>query len=137
MMLKITNLSASIGDKQILNNVNIELAEGRCLLVTGQNGAGKSTLVKLLVGLYEPQEGEILMNGVNTAQIDMSALRNQISFVTQDTQLFAGTIKCVIHLAIVRGIMYGMAIPRNKVTHFLIIMIGELDLNNKSAFSFL
>ena len=53
------------------------------------------------------------------------------------TSLFAGTIKCVIHLAIVRGIMYGMAVPRHKVTHFLIIMIGELDLNNKSAFLFL
>jgi len=49
-MLKITNLSASIGDKQILNNVNIELAEGRCLLVTGQNGAGKSTLLHAIMG---------------------------------------------------------------------------------------
>lgn len=49
-MLKITNLSASIGDKQILNNVNIELAQGRCLLVTGQNGAGKSTLLHAIMG---------------------------------------------------------------------------------------
>lgn len=49
-MLKITNLSASIGDKQILNNVNIELPKGRCLLVTGQNGAGKSTLLHAIMG---------------------------------------------------------------------------------------
>lgn len=49
-MLKITNLSASINDKQILNNVNIELTAGKCLLVTGQNGAGKSTLLHTIMG---------------------------------------------------------------------------------------
>ena len=49
-MLKIKNLSASIGDKQILNNVNIELEKGKCLLVTGQNGAGKSTLLHAIMG---------------------------------------------------------------------------------------
>jgi len=49
-MLKITNLSASIGDKQILDNVNIELENGKCLLVTGQNGAGKSTLLHAIMG---------------------------------------------------------------------------------------
>lgn len=49
-MLKITNLSASIGNKEILNNVNIELAAGKCLLVTGQNGAGKSTLLHAIMG---------------------------------------------------------------------------------------
>ena len=49
-MLKITNLSASIGNKEILNNVNIELEAGNCLLVTGQNGAGKSTLLHAIMG---------------------------------------------------------------------------------------
>lgn len=49
-MLKISNLSASIGGKQILDNVNIELAAGQCLLVTGQNGAGKSTLLHAVMG---------------------------------------------------------------------------------------
>ncbi len=49
-MLQIKNLSATIGGKQILNNVNIELAAGKCLLVTGQNGAGKSTLLHAIMG---------------------------------------------------------------------------------------
>ena len=49
-MLTIKNLSASIGDKQILNNINIELPFGECLLVTGQNGAGKSTLLHAIMG---------------------------------------------------------------------------------------
>ncbi len=76
-----------------IDQISFEAKKGETIAFVGPSGAGKSTLVKLLVGLYEPQEGEILMNGVNTAQIDMSVLRNQISFVTQDTQLFAGTIK--------------------------------------------
>ena len=76
-----------------IDQISFDAKKGETIAFVGPSGAGKSTLVKLLVGLYQPQEGEILMNGVNTAQIDMSALRNQISFVTQDTQLFAGTIK--------------------------------------------
>ena len=76
-----------------IDQISFEAKKGETIAFVGPSGAGKSTLVKLLVGLYQPQEGEILMNGVNTAEIDMSALRNQISFVTQDTQLFAGTIK--------------------------------------------
>ena len=76
-----------------IDQISFEAKKGETIAFVGPSGAGKSTLVKLLVGLYEPQEGEILMNGVHTAQIDMSALRNQISFVTQDTQLFAGTIQ--------------------------------------------
>ena len=76
-----------------IDQISFEAKKGETIAFVGPSGAGKSTLVKLLVGLYQPQEGEILMNGVNTAQIDMSVLRNQISFVTQDTQLFAGTIK--------------------------------------------
>jgi ATP-binding cassette subfamily B protein len=76
-----------------IDQISFEAKKGETIAFVGPSGAGKSTLVKLLVGLYEPQEGEILMNGVNTAQINMSVLRNQISFVTQDTQLFAGTIQ--------------------------------------------
>ena len=76
-----------------IDGITFEASIGETVAFVGPSGAGKSTLVKLLVGLYQPQEGEILVNQVNTQQIDMSDLRNQISFVTQDTQLFAGTIK--------------------------------------------
>lgn len=70
-MLKITNLSASIGDKQILNNVNIELAEGRCLLVTGQNGAGKSTLLHAIMGRPDIKtSGEIYLNDLELHNIE-------------------------------------------------------------------
>ena len=76
-----------------IDNISFEAKKGETVAFVGPSGAGKSTLVKLLVGLYEPQEGEILVNDVHSKNIDMTGLRNQISFVTQDTQLFAGTIK--------------------------------------------
>ena len=76
-----------------IDNINFIAKKGETVAFVGPSGAGKSTLVKLLVGLYTNQEGSILVNGIDTRNIDMNALRNQISFVTQDTQLFAGTIK--------------------------------------------
>jgi len=76
-----------------IDDISFEAKKGETIAFVGPSGAGKSTLVKLLVGLYEPQEGQILVNDVHSKNIDMTGLRNQISFVTQDTQLFAGTIK--------------------------------------------
>ncbi|MEI6151644.1 MAG: ABC transporter ATP-binding protein [Chitinophagia bacterium] len=76
-----------------IDNISFEAKKGETVAFVGPSGAGKSTLVKLLVGLYEPQEGQILVNDVHSKNIDMTGLRNQISFVTQDTQLFAGTIR--------------------------------------------
>jgi ATP-binding cassette, subfamily B, bacterial len=76
-----------------LDNISFDVAKGQTIAFVGPSGAGKSTLVKLLVGLYRPQEGEIRYNGIDSHQMDFDELRNQIGFVTQDTQLFAGTIK--------------------------------------------
>jgi ATP-binding cassette subfamily B protein len=76
-----------------IDDISFSANKGETIAFVGPSGAGKSTLVKLLVGLYQAQEGKIMVNNVDTNDIDMTALRNQISFVTQDTQLFAGTIK--------------------------------------------
>lgn len=76
-----------------LTNIDFEVAKGDTIAFVGPSGAGKSTLVKLLVGLYNPQEGSILYNGIDSTLIDKEELQQQLGFVTQDTQLFAGTIK--------------------------------------------
>lgn len=76
-----------------LDGISFNVKKGETIAFVGPSGAGKSTLVKLLVGLYRPQEGTICYNGVDGHQIDFDELRNQIGFVTQDTQLFAGTIR--------------------------------------------
>jgi len=76
-----------------INDISFKVNTGETIAFVGPSGAGKTTLMKLLVGLYRPQEGRILYNGVDENNIDFEDLRNQIGFVTQDTQLFSGTIK--------------------------------------------
>jgi len=76
-----------------LNGINFETNLGETIAFVGPSGSGKTTLVKLLVGLYEPKEGAIKYNGVTATNIDLDELREKIGFVTQDTQLFSGTIR--------------------------------------------
>jgi len=76
-----------------LDDINFDVKKGETIAFVGPSGSGKSTLVKLLVGLYRPKEGTILYNNLDGHHIDFDELRSQIGFVTQDTQLFAGTIK--------------------------------------------
>lgn len=76
-----------------LDNISFEASKGETIAFVGPSGSGKTSLVKLLVGLYQPQEGEVLYNGTSGTAIDLDQFRSQIGFVTQDTQLFAGTIK--------------------------------------------
>jgi ATP-binding cassette subfamily B protein len=76
-----------------LDGISFDVKRGETIAFVGPSGAGKSTLVKLLVGLYRTQYGTIFYNGIDGHMIDFDELRNQIGFVTQDTQLFAGTIR--------------------------------------------
>src|SRR5687767_12874325 len=76
-----------------LIDISFDVKTGETIAFVGPSGSGKTTLVKLLVGLYRPEEGKILYNNVDGKNIDFDTLRTQIGFVTQDTQLFAGTIK--------------------------------------------
>jgi ATP-binding cassette subfamily B protein len=76
-----------------LENISFKTSQGKTIAFVGPSGSGKTTLVKLLVGLYGPLSGKILYNGVSGTEINLDQLREQIGFVTQDTQLFSGTIK--------------------------------------------
>ncbi|HMV07251.1 MAG TPA: ABC transporter ATP-binding protein [Cyclobacteriaceae bacterium] len=76
-----------------LNNISFSTNNGQTIAFVGPSGSGKTTLVKLLVGLYAPKEGRVLYNNVPGTEIDLNELRNKIGFVTQDTQLFSGTIR--------------------------------------------
>jgi ATP-binding cassette subfamily B protein len=76
-----------------VSDISFRAQRGETIAFVGPSGAGKSTLVKLLVGLYHPASGRILYNGTPGSEIDLDALRAQIGFVTQDTQLFSGTIR--------------------------------------------
>ena len=76
-----------------LSHVTFDVHRGETIAFVGPSGAGKTTLVKLLVGLYPPQSGRVLYNDTSANEIDVDELRERIGFVTQDTQLFSGTIR--------------------------------------------
>ncbi|MGF7041657.1 ABC transporter ATP-binding protein [Mucilaginibacter lappiensis] len=80
-------------NRNALNHISFETNSGETIAFVGPSGSGKTTLVKLLVGLYQPLDGNILYNNILSKDIDLDQLREKIGFVTQDTQLFSGTIR--------------------------------------------
>ncbi len=76
-----------------LTGISFKTKRGETIAFVGPSGSGKTTLVKLLVGLYQPQSGSILYNGHLSSVVDLDQLRERIGFVTQDTQLFSGSIR--------------------------------------------
>lgn len=76
-----------------LEEISFDVKRGETIAFVGPSGSGKTTLVKLLVGLYQPIEGAVFYNGVSGKEVDFDEIRHKIGFVTQDTQLFSGTIK--------------------------------------------
>jgi ATP-binding cassette subfamily B protein len=97
---RITNLKFSdvsfkhqSANRNALNSISFDANIGQTIAFVGPSGSGKTTLVKLLVGLYHPLEGDVLYNNSSFHDIDLDRLRERIGFVTQDTQLFSGTIR--------------------------------------------
>ncbi len=92
--LEFKNVSFKYPDtsKVILKNVSFKISKGETIAVVGVNGAGKSTLVKLLLRFYDPDEGEILYNGVNVKEYNVASLRNAFATVFQDYKNFAVSV---------------------------------------------
>ena len=80
-------------DTNALTDISFKVSNGETIAFVGPSGSGKTTTVKLLVGLYKPVIGTVLYNDVPNTEVALTPLRKQIGLVTQDTQLFAGTIR--------------------------------------------
>ncbi|MCL2158226.1 MAG: ABC transporter ATP-binding protein/permease, partial [Oscillospiraceae bacterium] len=77
----------------VLENVSLEIKSGEMIGIVGHSGSGKTTLINLMMRLYDVNEGEILIDGVNIKDISQEALRSQIGVVLQETHLFTGTVR--------------------------------------------
>jgi ATP-binding cassette subfamily B protein len=73
--------------------INLKINGGETIAFVGLSGSGKTTLVKLILGLYDATKGKLLLNGIDSKKVDYDELRNKIGLVSQETQLFAGTIR--------------------------------------------
>lgn len=80
-------------EKNVLENINLTINKGDKIAIVGLNGTGKTTFIKLLVKLYKPTKGEILINGINLDQISYSSYMQKLSVLFQDFKLFSLTVK--------------------------------------------
>lgn len=109
-MLKLENVSYSVGDIQILKNINLEIDE-RFVAITGPNGSGKSTLAKIIAGILEPTSGKIYLDGVDITDMSITDRANAgISFAFQQPVRFKGiTVMDMISLASGKKLTVGEA----------------------------
>lgn len=100
-MLELKNLSYSVEGKEILNNVNLTIDDGKFIVITGPNGGGKSTLAKIIAGILTPTKGQILFDGEDITSLNITErARKGISFAFQQPVRFKGvTVKDLIDLA--------------------------------------
>lgn len=91
-VIEFVNVSFAYDEESVLQNVSLTIKPYEKIAIVGYNGAGKTTLVKLLMRLYDPTEGEILLNGVNIKEYDLAQYRCTIGAVFQDYQIFAATL---------------------------------------------
>ena len=92
--VKIENLSFSYRpDRPLIQNFNLNVEHGQRIAIVGPTGCGKTTFINLLMRFYDPQEGEIRLDGVNTLDMDRGQLRQCVGMVLQDTWLRSGTIR--------------------------------------------
>ncbi|TSC81814.1 MAG: ATP-binding cassette, subfamily B, bacterial [Parcubacteria group bacterium Gr01-1014_20] len=88
-------LNFSYNQDQIhsIDSINLKINSGETIAFVGPSGSGKSTLIKMMVGLYKPTRGRLLVNDINLTEVNPKELRSKIGYVAQETQLFAGTIR--------------------------------------------
>ncbi len=93
--LSFSNVSFAYGEtgRPALDKINLSIKPGETVAFVGPSGAGKTSLIKLILGLYQPTSGAITVNGIDISHLKPETFKQKISYVSQDTQLFAGTIK--------------------------------------------
>ncbi|WP_204359569.1 ABC transporter ATP-binding protein [Paenibacillus odorifer] len=93
MVMSSISFSYPGAERQSINKISLELQKGTQMAVVGPSGGGKSTLFKLLLGLYEPDEGEVIINGHRINEMSLAKLRSYFSYVPQEAGLYTGSIR--------------------------------------------
>ena len=96
--VELKNVTFGYDDRIILDHINIQVQKGEQVTLSGRTGAGKSTIFKLLLGLYEPQDGQVLIKGIPAGDISESKKRTLFGYVEQSFHMVPGTVKDQITL---------------------------------------
>ncbi len=107
----VKDLSFTYDERKVLNHVNLFIRKGEKIAFVGESGSGKSTLIKLLVGLLKYEDGQILLDGQPISQIALNALYSRITYLSQDTPVFDGTVK--------ENMIFDRAVPRENLLNVL------------------
>lgn len=91
--LTLRNIHFAYGEEEVLRGINLELAPGEKVALVGASGGGKSTLIQVILGMYTPQEGEVLVDGVPVQRIGLPCLREHVATVLQHPALFNDTVR--------------------------------------------
>ena len=90
--IEFRNVSFSYGTKQVLDNVSFKVSKGKTIALVGPSGGGKSTLANLIPRFYDPDRGEVLIDGISLKDYDFKSIRHHMGIVTQESILFNDTI---------------------------------------------
>jgi ATP-binding cassette, subfamily C, bacterial len=96
--LSMTDVSFSYADKPVLDGLDLEVAKGEVVVITGPSGAGKTTVIDLLLGLHDPDRGTVAIDGVPLARLDVGRWREMIGYVSQELSLFHDSIRANVTL---------------------------------------
>ncbi|WP_458701499.1 ABC transporter ATP-binding protein [Sulfurospirillum sp. 1307] len=109
--IEFKNVILKYGDKTALNGINLKATKGEFVALVGDSGGGKSSLVNLIMRFYDPDSGEILINGINIKEFSLKSLRESIAIVTQRVYIFNDSVAA--------NVAYGKEIDETKVTEAL------------------
>ncbi|BBM21335.1 peptide cleavage/export ABC transporter [Lactobacillus pentosus] len=125
--IKIQNVSYRYGyGENVLDDINLTIQQQDKVAIVGMSGSGKSTLVKLLIDFYQPNNGDVMLNGFNVKNIDKHTLRTHINYIPQEPYIFSGTIEENIRLGNRDGV------TQDDITNACQLALIDTDINKMS-----
>jgi ATP-binding cassette subfamily B protein len=91
--IELKNISFGYDDNQVINDLSLAIDPGTSIALVGESGSGKSTIIKLLMGLIKPDDGKVLVDGIDLGKVSLNSYYDHVSYVSQEVPIFDGTLR--------------------------------------------
>ena len=91
--IELKNVSFGYDDNQVINDLSLAIEPGTSIALVGESGSGKSTIIKLLMGLIKPDDGKVLVDGIDLGKVSLNSYYDHVSYVSQEVPIFDGTLR--------------------------------------------